>query len=118
MIDYLENNLLRTIENDVAAVLSFHEQQQVSGFHSIPREVFCYIDYLGTISKGPPGTAEKAISFVETYMAAADGRYKKFGRLIYEMWRHGTVHEFDPKVLKHTRHRYGIGWLTNNSSNQ
>jgi hypothetical protein len=116
VIDYLEHNLSRVIRNDLVAVLQFHEKQEISGFHSVAREVFCYIDYLGSIFRGPPAESEKAISFIETYMTKADRRYKQIGRLIYEMWRHGTVHEFDPKILKHSRRKYSIGWLTNNSS--
>ena len=63
VIDYLENDLFNAIQNDLVAVLNFHERKQVSGFHSIPREVFCYLDYLGSIlnGPGPSGTSKKAI---------------------------------------------------------
>jgi hypothetical protein len=32
------------------------------------------------------------------------------------MWRHGTVHEFDPKRLNHSSKKYSVGWQTNNDS--
>jgi hypothetical protein len=48
VIDYLEKDFLAAINNDLIAVLKFHEGG-VGGFHSIPREVFCYIDYISAI---------------------------------------------------------------------
>lgn len=114
--DYLENDLLQAIQNDLVDVLKFHEKKNISGFHSIPREVFCYIDYLGILLEGPPASSKKAITFIEKYMAKADTKYKQYGKILYEMWRHGTVHEFDPKVIMHSQHKYKMGWQTNNSS--
>lgn len=116
VIDYLGTDLHLAIQNDLVDVLKFHEQKDISGFHSIPREVFCYIDYLGSLIEGPPATSRKAIHFIEKYMVKADIEYKHYGKIIYEMWRHGTIHEFDPKVLIHSQRKDMIGWQTNNSS--
>jgi hypothetical protein len=116
VIGFLETKLLQTIENDIVAALVLHEERQLGGFYRIPRQVFCYVDYLGALCKGPPAATEKAMFFMDTYLATIDRRYKKFDRLIYEIWRHGTVHEFDPKRLEHTGKKYTIGTLANNDS--
>lgn len=61
-------------------------------------------------------TSENAIKYIEKYFSKADIKYKHIGKLLYEMWRHGTVHEFAPKALKHSRYKYIIAWQTNNES--
>jgi hypothetical protein len=115
VVDYLEEDLVAVINNDLLAVLKFHEGG-IGGFHSIPREVFCYIDYISVLRYGPPNSSTKAIQFIEKYLGSTNVRYKHYGKLLYEMWRHGTVHEFDPKRLKHSSKKYSIGWQTNNDS--
>ena len=101
VISHIEVNLLTAINNDLVKVLRFHSKVG-GGFHSIPREAFCYIDYLGSLRYGPPSQSKKAISYIENYLGKINNRYVGVGRLIYELWRHGTVHEFDPKSLIHS----------------
>jgi hypothetical protein len=114
VVHYLENGFLAAINNDLIAVLKFHEGG-IGGFHSVPREVFCYIDYISAIRYGENSSAN-AIRFIEKYLGSANVRYKHYGKLLFEMWRHGTVHEFDPKRLKHSNKKYSVGWQTNNDS--
>jgi len=115
VVDYVEKDFLAAINNDLIAVVKFHEGTN-GGFHSVPREVFCYIDYISVLRYGLPNSSTKAIRFIEKYLGSMNGRYKHFGKLLYEMWRHGTVHEFDPKALRHSSKKYSIGWQTNNDS--
>lgn len=105
---------MAAINNDLIAVLKFHEGG-IGGFHSVPREVFCYLDYISAIRYGENSTTN-AIRFIEKYLGKKNVRYKHYGKLLYEMWRHGTVHEFDPKRLKHSSKKYSVGWQTNNDS--
>jgi len=111
IIPHLKLELLGTINNELMNVLYFHSKSR-TGFHSIPRELFCYIDYLGSIRYGPPSQSKKAIQYLEKYMFKVNPRYKQIGRLIYELWRHGTVHEFAPKSLIDSCNRQ-ITWQTN-----
>ncbi len=108
VVDYLEKDLVAAINNDLIAVLKFHEGG-IGGFHSIPREVFCYIDYISVLRYGLPNSSTTAIRFIEKYLGSTNIRYKHYGKLFWEMWRHGTVHEFDPKRLKHSSKKYSIG---------
>jgi hypothetical protein len=114
IIEYLEKDLLVAINNDLIAVLKYHEDG-VGGFHSIPREVFCYIDYIAALRYGE-NSSINARRFIEKYLGDTNVRYKHLGKLLYEMWRHGTVHEFDPKRLKHSSKKYSVGWQTNNDA--
>lgn len=114
VVDYLEKDFLAAINNDLVAVLKFHEGGN-GGFHSVPREVFCYVDYVSAIRYGE-NSSTNAIRFIEKYLGSKNPRYKHYGKLLYEMWRHGTVHEFDPKRLRHSSKKYSVGWQTNNDS--
>ena len=115
VVDYLEKDFLAAINNDLIAVVKFHEGG-IGGFHSVPREVFCYIDYISVLRYALPNSSTKAIQFIENYLGRTNVRYKHYGKLLFEMWRHGTVHEFDPKKLKHSSKKYSVGWQTNNDS--
>ena len=114
IIIYLEQDFLTAINNDLIEVVKFHNRG-TGGFHSVPREVFCYIDYISAIRYGG-NNSSNAIQFIEKYLGRTNARYKHYGKLLYEMWRHGTVHEFDPKRLKHSSKKYSVGWQTNNDS--
>ncbi len=114
IVSYLEKDFLAAINNDLVAVVKFHDGG-IGGFHSVPREVFCYIDYISAIRYGANSTAN-AIQFIEKYLGKTNVRYRHYGKLLYEMWRHGTVHEFDPKRLKHSSKKYSVSWQTNNDS--
>jgi len=114
VIDYLENDFLAVVNNDLITVLKFLEGG-IGGFHSVPREVFCYNDYISAIRYGE-NSSTNAIQFIEKYLGSKNARYKHYAKLLYEMWRHGTVHEFDPKRLIHSSKKYSVGWQTNNDS--
>jgi len=114
VVVYLEKDFLAVINNDLIAVVKFHDGGS-RRFHSVPREVFCYIDYISAIRYGA-NSSVNAIRFIEKYLGKTNVRYKHYGKLLYEMWRHGTVHEFDPKRLKHSSQKYSVGSQTNNDS--
>ncbi len=123
VIEHLERHVLRSIKDDISDVLGFQATRGPGGIHSIPRDVFCYIDYLGSVRYGlrdennNPATTEHAVNFIEEYFFKVNPKYKDIGRLIYTMWRHGTVHEYDPKVLINSSQDSLIGWLANKSPN-
>lgn len=97
-----------SIKNDLLDVIRFHERKEkrtkvMGGFHNIPRSVFCYIDHLGELvfNHEINDTSLRAVRYMEEYFVGKNAvLYKKLGALIYVMWRHGTVHEYDPKTLK------------------
>ena len=51
-LTYLENNIKESILNDVKDIALYHSRRRKikdAGYFSIPRHVFCYIDYLGLL---------------------------------------------------------------------
>ena len=96
--DYLEASLRQSIINDVRDVAHYHahpRRKTEAGFFSVPREVFCYVDFLGHIAFGKDNT-ESAVAFIRSYFPPV---YHDCAVLIYSMWRHGTVHEYKPKAF-------------------
>lgn len=111
LFDHLKR-LRQSIFDDVKNVLKYHEETDVGGYHGIPRQVFCYVDHLGKIVYGKGGT-EEAIHFINDYFPE---KYKDKSELIYEMWRHGTVHSYEPKTIE--KDDKVLTWLSNISSNK
>jgi len=117
---YLETSLRESIVNDVRDVAHFHAhppRKTEAGFFSIPREVFCYVDFLGHIALGKDNT-ESAVSFIRDYFPPS---YRDYAALVYSMWRHGTVHEYKPKAYhanfaSQSPKRINVAWLSNNDN--
>ena len=123
IIKYLENDLKESINNDVKKVVEYHSSPQrtdESGFFSIPRQVFCYVDYLGYIAFGRNGKTKNAEDFLKEYFPK---RYKEYAELIFAMWRQGTVHYYKPVAFyveypNNSPKKITIKWLSNNDSTQ
>ena len=75
------------------------DRTKEAGFFSIPRNVFCYVDYLGYVAfgyraaNGHVRSTSCAVDYLEKYFPPD---YADFAALIYSMWRHGTVHRYEP----------------------
>jgi hypothetical protein len=94
-VDYLEM-LARTVDLDIMPLL------HVKGAapFSIARQVLCYVDHLGALAEGRASTrgmTAYAKNFIANYLAQVDASYTGGGELLYEMYRHGTVHNFAPQ---------------------
>jgi hypothetical protein len=73
--------------------------------------VFCYHDFLGLLYCGWGGkkhkkgykhafaTHEKAKKFIKEIFGRIDNLYRVHGELLYDMYRHGTVHIYSPKKM-------------------
>ena len=121
-IDYLDTNIKTSILNDVKAVAIYHSRHykgKEAGFFGIPRQVFCYVDYLGQIAYGgKKKNTVNATTFIKEFFP---DNYKKYAELLYSMWRHGTVHQYEPiSYYAHFQNEREIlvviRWLSNNSN--
>jgi hypothetical protein len=68
---------------------------------ALVREVMCYVDHLGALLVGRctgGGTSTGGRQFLSGYMAEVDPSYRSNGGMLYEMYRHGTVHNFAPPL--------------------
>jgi len=108
--------LAQTIINDICPLLN----TRGGAPFSVSRQVFSYVDYLGTLylgtSKTKTGCAVLAQvgtrfrRYLEDVMALTDTAYRRQAHVIYHMYRNGPVHEFDPKELKNES-ELTLSWL-------
>jgi len=78
------------------------------GYFEVPHLVLTYVDYLAGLSAGN-GRAHKfsdAIAFMRTYFPDA---YRDVAPWLVIQYRHGLVHEYDPKVIAITG-GLKLGW--------
>jgi len=88
--------LVRAIEKDLVPVLSFPEGAP----HTVAREWACYVDHLGALFSGKVShTQERFRIYLHEVLSEVDAGYRHQADILLRMFRHGTVHEFDPKVL-------------------
>lgn len=108
--------ITESIEADLMLPLRAHEQADRGGFFSITRQVFSYIDYLGALAGDGQNTTKSAVAYMEKYFSLANPAYTGTCCLLFFMWRHGTVHEYDPKVVVSHVHGFHLRWGANNTS--
>ncbi len=70
---------------------------------AICREVLSYIDHLGHLYSGRGQVGDRSCEFMKQIMAKIDPNYGKRAAELYQMFRCGPVHEFEPKVLENKK---------------
>jgi hypothetical protein len=102
---YLEN-LKDTVQADVRPLL---DTPGAAPF-AISREVLSYIDHLGHLYSGKGQVGERSKDYLKYVMSRIDQNYHKRAGEIYQMYRCGPVHEFEPKVLENKKGQL-LQWL-------
>lgn len=103
--DYFGQDLRASIQTDVAPLI------RGRGLFGIPRQFFCYVDYLGFLRAGPTwrgttkkrkdlATTKKAEQFLREVFAQIDPRYGTLDRPLIAIYRQGLVHGFRPGVIE------------------
>lgn len=121
-IDRIINDLVTAINTDISPIIQPGKPE--GGYFGVPRTVLCYVDVLGLLYSGWNGkknkhgdkvdfaTPEKAKAFIKKVLSQIDGLYEKNGDLLYDMYRHGTVHLHSPKkMVSRTDPSKSIEWL-------
>lgn len=108
-INRIINDLGTSIRNDIAPMIQPNNPE--GGYFGVPRMVLCYINFLGLLFMGWNGekkengdkdnfaTTKKAKDYIKKVLSQVDSLYKINGDLLYDMYRHGTVHIYSPKKL-------------------
>lgn len=106
--DYLTNDLKPSIINDVGPCIQ--PNQASGGYFAVPRLVLSYVDYLGALYHGYQGRRNRgrrvfadqayAKAFLRDVFGQVDGHYRLHGDLLWEIYRNGTVHLYQPLVLE------------------
>lgn len=121
-VDKVINDLGKSVTTDIAPIIQPTNPE--GGYHGVPRMVLCYIDILGLLFSGWSGkkkkngdkddfaTSPKAKSFIKNVLSKIDNLYQENGDLMYEMYRHGTVHLYAPKKLVSRKYpKKSVEWL-------
>jgi hypothetical protein len=119
--DYLGYDLKKSIVNDVKPVIQ--PEQMEGGYFGVTRLVLCYIDYLGALYEGYHGETDRkgrkviakskyAMNFIKNVLGKIDPLYEKYGDLLYEMYRHGAVHLYQPKTFTNIQTKETLNWVT------
>lgn len=96
---YLRQDIKRSIQNDVLPLVASSSVPRDGGLFAAPRLIFAYVDYLGYLYKGK-SLSESAVAFLRDYWGRLDKRYSEVGGLLYHIYRHGTIHEYEPKIIQ------------------
>ena len=110
------DSLATAIQKDLVPLLSFPEGAP----YTVIREWACYVDHLGSLFSGEIASSQKRFRlYLREVLSEVDSRYRQRSDLLLQMFRHGTVHEFDPKVLVNTSgERLGSAVITTPGRNQ
>jgi hypothetical protein len=124
-LDYLNTTVRDMIIDDVIRVADFQCDQNKGrneGYFGIPRQVFCIVDFLGHLLNPPRknykyDTSLRAIKFIQTCFPES---YRDIAPLIYQQWRHGTVHALLPKkyIVKVDGQEIRLRWLSSRSKSE
>jgi hypothetical protein len=113
--EYLRNDLKDSIVNDIQPCLVGE-----GGYFGVPRLVLSYVDYLGALFHGykhPNQTKQRSFArhtyakrFLKYIFGLIDSNYCYHGELLWEIYRNGTVHLYEPLTLQNSGRR--ITWVT------
>jgi hypothetical protein len=117
--DYIRNDLGKSIIDDVHPCLNLGRAE--GGYFGVPRLVLAYVDYLGALYNGYDGSVDRtgrrvfaktiyAKTFLVEVFGAVHKDYKKYGGLLYDIYRHGTVHLYEPLTLRNSSTGQTIEW--------
>ena len=99
-ISYLKEHFQRSLINDFYPAYEAYERQRGVGFFALPRIVFPYITFLGTLLGGRD-SSKNAVNYMNKYLSKVNQTYadKELCDFIYRVYRHGLAHTNMPKVV-------------------
>ena len=116
MLDHLQD-IRTSIKKDINPVI----WQKDTGFFAFIRSFFSYIDYLGLLAFGKTGkkgqiaegqSTECSVKFIQDFF---DYPYKELASLLVYMYRHGIIHQYQPKFILLNGGK-NIGFMTDHPS--
>lgn len=122
-IDDLFSNIKNSIINDVGLAINaycseHHHGNITSGFFAIPRLLLPEIDGMGAYITGNAGsTASNIENYLQKVMSKIDTRYSLYSKFISKIYRHGLLHQHEPKNCKYQGRDAGWSFMVSNPNN-
>lgn len=104
---YLRNHLLKSLQNDFTVAFKAYKKKNV-GYFALPRIIFPYITFLGSLYKGEDST-NSSLEFMIEYMGRVSDEYKLRAGIDYVGYRHGLIHTNMPKIFCFGKRKLGWG---------
>jgi hypothetical protein len=114
-ISYLKNHLQKSLKDDFYPAYEAYKPawgggvyKSRGGFFALPRIVFPYITFLGTLLGGGE-SSRNAIDYMHKYLSKVNQAYedKELCYFIYWVYRHGLAHTNMPKVVSENGKVFG-----------
>lgn len=121
--NYLVNNIKQSIINDVGGALigwssQIHQNGHIAGFYAIPRMLFPEIDGLGSyITGNPHATGLNIKTYLSEIMGIKRPRYKDVAAFMVFVYRHGLLHQHEPKWFSYRNKVVGLQFTIGNQNN-
>ena len=106
-ISYLREHLQKSLRDDFYPAYEVYKSKGV-GFFALPRIVFPYITFLGTLLSGRDYSVN-VTRYMNEYLAKVNPTYfdKELCDFIYRVYRHGLAHTNMPKVVSENGRVFG-----------
>jgi hypothetical protein len=110
---FLYEHIKSSIKGDIKPLLKDKcGDEEIGGYFAVIVLVFTLIEYLGRLRYNNTGTkdgSKHATWWIRKYMGKCNKRYSKIGGVLFDMYRHGTVHTREPKQYLFTL-TSGFAW--------
>lgn len=123
-IEAYVNEIAQSISDDVGTAIqgysdAFHKKGKPSGgFFAIPRMLFPEIDCLGSYITGKSlNTSENIVTYLKVGMSKVNPKYSDLAVFITFIFRHGLLHQHQPKVFSFKGKEVGWMFSINNPNN-
>lgn len=111
MVAFIDNELLPQTKLEIENWIK--PQKRQGGYFVTVRQIFCMVDFLGAVFSGYHlaerkrdrkgqriATSHKAVKFVTTFFSPKSEYTLNTVTRLYDMYRNGLVHLYQPKILK------------------
>jgi hypothetical protein len=106
-ISYLKKHLQKSLKDDFYPAYEAYKSRGI-GFFALPRIVFPYITFLGTLLGGRESSKD-AIDYMNKYLSKVNPTFgdRELCDFIYRVYRHGLAHTNMPKVASENGKIFG-----------
>lgn len=111
MVMFIDNELLPQVKLEIQTWI--RPKKKTGGYFVVSRQILCMVDFLGATYSGYPllerkndkkgksiATPDKAKKFITTFFKPKETYQKDIVDKLYDMYRNGLVHLYQPKILK------------------